>query len=319
MTSTIIYHYVYRITNLVENKHYYGKRSSKIEPKLDLGHRYFSSSVDKDFIEDQKENPTHYKYKIIANFDTSKEALAFEIKLHNKFNVGRNISFYNKAKQRFGGFDTAGRIAVQDLNGNIFSVSIDDPKFLNGEYKHHLSGKTYEEIYGDRANEQRLKRGFSIKKSKHHTSGISKGAGNPNAKKWILVSPDNEIIDLKEITLSEYSKKNNLSASDLCSVSTDTLRHSGGWLCFKKELFNDEELNKKIRERDITMNLSINKRKMVSLNGSIKVFEKVKEILDYYKMSRSVYINILKSGGVYNPSRKINNYKHLLGLKIEFI
>ena len=43
MTSNIIYHYVYRITNLINNKHYYGKRSSKIEAKLDLGLKYYSS------------------------------------------------------------------------------------------------------------------------------------------------------------------------------------------------------------------------------------------------------------------------------------
>ena len=34
-------HYVYRITNKIENKHYYGVRSCKIDPKLDLGIKYF--------------------------------------------------------------------------------------------------------------------------------------------------------------------------------------------------------------------------------------------------------------------------------------
>lgn len=31
------YHYVYRITNLVEDKHYYGSRTSSILPESDLG------------------------------------------------------------------------------------------------------------------------------------------------------------------------------------------------------------------------------------------------------------------------------------------
>ena len=39
-----MYHYVYRITNKILNKHYYGKRSSKLSPELDLGKKYFSSS-----------------------------------------------------------------------------------------------------------------------------------------------------------------------------------------------------------------------------------------------------------------------------------
>ncbi len=50
------YHYVYRITNTVLRKHYYGSRTSKIRPNLDLGVIYFSSSTDKNFLKDQKLN-----------------------------------------------------------------------------------------------------------------------------------------------------------------------------------------------------------------------------------------------------------------------
>jgi len=65
MTTTIYnYHYVYRITNILTNKHYYGSRSCNILPKNDLGFKYFSSSKDNDFIIDQKINPQNYKYKI---------------------------------------------------------------------------------------------------------------------------------------------------------------------------------------------------------------------------------------------------------------
>jgi len=102
-----MYHYCYRITNLIEYKHYYGVRSSKISPELDLGINYFSSSSNKEFIIEQK-TTTNYKYKIIRLFDTRKEAIQFEIKLHNRLNVHINESFYNKAKQTSTGFDTQG-------------------------------------------------------------------------------------------------------------------------------------------------------------------------------------------------------------------
>jgi hypothetical protein len=108
MSNKPIYHYVYRITNIIENKHYYGKRSSIIEPKLDLGKKYFSSSRDKEFMKDQKENPQNYKYKIIKLFNTSIEAIAYESKLHYRFDVGVNESFYNRAKQKVVGFDSTG-------------------------------------------------------------------------------------------------------------------------------------------------------------------------------------------------------------------
>ncbi len=100
------YHYTYRITNVKISKHYIGVRTSKINPKLDLGIKYFSSSSDKEFIKDQKENQNNYKYKIIKIFNTRGEALNLEIKLHNKFDVGVNESFYNRAKQTSTNFDT---------------------------------------------------------------------------------------------------------------------------------------------------------------------------------------------------------------------
>lgn len=94
----IKYHYVYRITNTKLNKHYYGSRTSSIEPTKDLGHKYLSSSYDKEFIKDQKINRQDYKYVIVSIFNSRKEALELEVKLHAKFNVGVNNNFYNKAR-----------------------------------------------------------------------------------------------------------------------------------------------------------------------------------------------------------------------------
>lgn len=108
MTSKCIYHYVYRITNVVEKKHYYGKRSSKCDPKLDLGIVYFSSSTDKEFRADQKLNPQNYKYKIVQLFETSEEAYIREIELHKLFKVGINSNFYNKTSQTSYGIDNTG-------------------------------------------------------------------------------------------------------------------------------------------------------------------------------------------------------------------
>lgn len=98
------YHYVYRITNHVIKKHYYGVRSSMVHPSDDLGKVYFSSSVDLDFIQDQKNNPQNYTYKIVSVFENREEAALLEIKLHDKFNVASNDSFYNRSKSTSTGF-----------------------------------------------------------------------------------------------------------------------------------------------------------------------------------------------------------------------
>jgi len=102
------YHFTYRITNIELNKHYYGVRSSKIEPSKDLGIKYFSSSCDSNFIKDQKNNPHLYKYIIVSVFKTRKEAIDQEIVLHDKFNVAINENFYNRAKATLTSFDCTG-------------------------------------------------------------------------------------------------------------------------------------------------------------------------------------------------------------------
>lgn len=93
-------YYVYRITNIEENKHYYGYRNSKDnKPEDDLGILYFSSSLNKDFLYEQKTHKDRYKYKVIFKTSFKEKAQDFEIRLHRKFNVGAHNSFYNGATQ----------------------------------------------------------------------------------------------------------------------------------------------------------------------------------------------------------------------------
>ncbi len=97
MSTEQVYHYVYRITNTLIKKHYYGVRSSSIEPKEDLGKQYFSSSCDANFIKDQKDSSQNYRYKVVFICTSRNQANELEINLHAKFNVAINPSFYNKA------------------------------------------------------------------------------------------------------------------------------------------------------------------------------------------------------------------------------
>ncbi|UOK16780.1 hypothetical protein [Vibrio phage phiKT1024] len=145
------YHYVYRITNIIKNKHYYGTRTSNGLPREDLGIKYFSSSKDKEFIEDQKLFPDDYKYKIIKILKTRQEAIELEIKLHNKFDVGVNESFYNRAKQTSTRWDTTG-IPSKPLRGE-----------LNGMY-----GKKHSEDAILKIREARKRQGSNVwNKGKH--------------------------------------------------------------------------------------------------------------------------------------------------------
>ena len=139
------YHYVYRITNTKLHRHYYGTRSSIIEPHLDLGHEYFSTSSDVEFKEDQNVNPQNYKYVVVRVFETRTEALQLEIDLHSRFDVKNHPSFYNVANQTSTGFDRTGtetskvvkakisealkgRIITQEHRNKISSALKDKPK-----------------------------------------------------------------------------------------------------------------------------------------------------------------------------------------------
>lgn len=101
-------HYVYRVTSLLENKHYYGLRSCNISPDSDLGIHYFTSSSDKSFKNDFKLNPQNYKCVIVKIFEKRKDAANYEILLHEKFNVDINEKFYNKVKAKQCGRDMKG-------------------------------------------------------------------------------------------------------------------------------------------------------------------------------------------------------------------
>lgn len=92
-------HYVYLLTD--DKMNYIGARTCT--GRVDADSKYLGSS---------KHIPSEFKQRcnkiILARFKTRKEAIAYEIELHNKFDVANNEQFYNKAKQTSTGFDTTG-------------------------------------------------------------------------------------------------------------------------------------------------------------------------------------------------------------------
>ena len=116
------YHYVYRITNIVMRKHYYGKRSSTDYPLNDIGQTYLSSSTDDLFMQDQLSNPQNYSYKVVRIFESSELAYKFEREVHLKFDVGQNPKFYNKIIS--GGVPySSNMVTVRDKTGKTKSIT----------------------------------------------------------------------------------------------------------------------------------------------------------------------------------------------------
>lgn len=114
------YHYVYRITNIIQNRHYIGVHSSNIDPYKDFGIKY-KSSGNSSFIKHQKENPEQYIYQILEFFDTRKIAMDYERFLHIQYDVGKNPNFYNGRIQASSNWDTFGKIKLNNGDKEIFS------------------------------------------------------------------------------------------------------------------------------------------------------------------------------------------------------
>jgi len=192
------YHYVYRITNTTLTKHYYGVRTSKNKlPSEDIGIYYFSSSKDKDFINDQKLNSQNYKYKVIRITDTREEAALLEILLHKKFNVKVNENFYNKTNACALGFDATGLDRSGPKNSMFGKTHTQNTKELMSFNHKGMSGKKFS------------------KETINHMKNISKTSSNNNAKTIFIFSSDNKLQYTCSGNFKSICDENNLPYSQL--------------------------------------------------------------------------------------------------------
>ena len=189
--STKKFHYTYQIVELSTNKKYIGVRSSDIEPHLDIGHIYFSSSSDIKFIKRQKEFPNDYEYIVLSIHESREDANKEEMYLHEKYDVASSINFYNKANSSSINFNSVGMVVVRDKDGNIFQVSIDDERYKSGDLVPIANG--YVSVVDKEGNNMKvsindprylsgeLKHNMVGKKlSEEHKANISKGLSGEN-------------------------------------------------------------------------------------------------------------------------------------------
>ena len=119
-----MYHYTYIIT-YTDDKQYIGVRTSKCLPELDT--KYIGSSK-------HTPNELFKSKKILNTFNTRKEAVADEIRLHNLYSVSTSENFYNKAKQTSVGFDRSGTKPTDEHKQRI-SESLTGRKRTDEEIK----------------------------------------------------------------------------------------------------------------------------------------------------------------------------------------
>lgn len=232
MTSKLFI--VYRITNIIVRKHYYGYKScSHRDPKEIIGKTYFSSSSDKEFITEQKNHPERFRYKIVARFNTKEEALEREIRLHKLFDVGRNVSFYNKVKQTSSAFDSSGKAVFICLDGERRLLEIGSPEALNST---RLSRKTtiyvddHNNVYMVESDDERVKTGFLRHIRKDKVSVIDRKTGKYTS-----------------VDIRKFEESNGDYVGVTAGKKSVLNKKTGVVECIDKESFSDEiyeELNR---------------------------------------------------------------------------
>ena len=103
------FYYVYRITNTLCDTHYYGQRTSSIEPTKDIGVRYFSSTRSNSLKLALVEDIDHIAFKVVRVFNNKGDKICYEAFLHQYHDVSQtNNALYNKYNSSPFGYDRTG-------------------------------------------------------------------------------------------------------------------------------------------------------------------------------------------------------------------
>ena len=128
------YHYFYKITNNLNDHYYYGIHSTD---NLDDG--YMGSGTRLRYAY-KKYGIENFTKEILKFFETREDAAKHEAEIVNEMLI-RDENCYNIV---LGGdiFTTLGLVIVKNVNGDILTVSKDDPRYLSGELVAIATGTT---------------------------------------------------------------------------------------------------------------------------------------------------------------------------------
>lgn len=306
--------YVYCIKNIINNKRYIGSRKCNGDPEDDLGIKYFSSSHNKEFMSEQKENPTLFEYEILKIFDNHKDMLEYEIYLHNLYDVGKNINFYNIVKQTSTGFSTSGCKRTdeirQKISKGVKKYFETHPQWNYLKPKKELKNKC--KICGTPTNKKyfcsRECYYISIRNKRRNKCKI---CGTPTNKKYCCSKNCFNIFIKNKNT--DYNK-------NLSQKRSEFIKENYNKIC---------ELNQKISEKvnHIVKGLKISETKRLNNSGNnnsksygriIKIFDN-NDVLQYtikngesvndFCSKVNIAPNIIRSSYQYNTKIRCNEYK----------
>ena len=187
------YHYVYLLQHRNTGMCYIGVRSCKCKIGQDT---YMGSSS----VMTKKDKNGCNKI-ILKRFNTRKEAIAYEVELHEEFGVAKNSFFWNKAKQTSTGFDTNGRVQSEEER----QARSETQKKRFRKHGHPCTGLKLSEEH-----KKKISLGGKGKKHKNHTkiqmSKKASGINNPAFTPW-WYEIDGVRTEIFDLTPKQFSEK----------------------------------------------------------------------------------------------------------------
>ena len=187
-----MYHYVYLLIHESTELFYIGARSSTVSPEDDP---YMSSSSL------GKEYCSNCDKLILQEFTTRKEAVAYEIFLHNSFDVGINPKFFNKAKQTSTKFDIAGN---KEIGKKISASNKGRVPWIKGK-RNPYSKETLYKI-GSANRGKKLSQEQRNKMSEAHS-----GANNSRARVTDIYEYGTDLLLAENVCLKPWALENGYS------------------------------------------------------------------------------------------------------------
>lgn len=290
------FNYVYRITNLKNNKHYYGVRSSNINPCRDILNYKSSSKLVKKDINNLGIN--NFKFKIVKNFKKRIDANIFESYLHHKFDCKSSKNFYN-LNNSYTTFDTTNCVYVFNNENKIVKITSDEYFKNKDKYTHPQTNHI--NVLNIATNEKIKIKVGEFNKEKHlifhHNKVVVKQRGN-NVNEWFKIDSDeyfknkNKYITRNEGKVCVKDKNGNIYLERVDVYKNDNT------------LKTITSLQTQMRKGDILINIPISeKQKYVEMG------------FQHMNKNRGNCYNIITGDTYKEDSEKIRKYSYLTSNK----
>lgn len=231
-------HYVYLLKSKNDGRLYIGDRTAPNgNPYEDIEYKSSSKCVSIEYLQNCKK-------RILKTFPTRKEAKAYEIYLHNKYDVANNIKFFNEAKQTSTGFCTYGKTYTftQEHKNNIGKTKLGNTNMLGKTHTKETKEKIAAFKRGIPRTEEVKKKVSQSNKALYKNGYVNPMTGNKHScntkskiakkrmKPWFIQKPNGEIEKFYDITTHEKAIKDGFSKtyySALCSTSKGNILSKG--------------------------------------------------------------------------------------------